>query len=79
MFKLKRESVLKKSVSIKCSQMFHLQENNLVTIQRTDKPGSPVERHLITGFTRPIAQTGPMVVNATSVNDYPIATITTAP
>lgn len=78
-FKLKRESVLKKSVSIKCSQMFHLQENNLVTIQRTDKPGAPVERHLITGFTRPIAQTGAMVVNATSVNDYPVATVTTAP
>ena len=78
-FKLKRESVLKKSVSIKCSQMFHLQENNLVTIQRTDKPGSPVERHLITGFSRPIAQTGPMVCNCTSVNDFPVATVTTAP
>lgn len=78
-FKLKRESVLKKSVSIKCSQMFHLQENNLVTIQRTDKPGSPVERHLITGFSRPIAQTGSMTVNATSVNDFPVATVTTAP
>lgn len=78
-FKLKRESVLKKSVSIKCSQMFHLQENNLVTIQRTDKPGSPIERHLITGFSRPIAQTGPMVINAVSVQDYPVATVTSAP
>ena len=77
-FKLKRESVLKKSVSIKCSQMFHLQENNLVTIQRTDKPGAPVERHLITGFSRPIAQTGAMTINCTSVNDYPVATITKA-
>lgn len=75
-FKLKRESVLKKSVSISCSQMFHLQENNLVTIQRIDKPGSPVERHLITGFSRPIAQTGNMTINATSVLDWPEATIT---
>lgn len=78
-FKLKRESVLKKSVSIKCSQMFHLQENNLVTIERTDKYGNPIERHLITGYTRPIAQNGEMVLNCTSANDYPVATITTAP
>ena len=76
-FKLKRESVLKKSVSIKCSQMFHLQENNLVTIERTDKYGNPIERHLITGYTRPIAQNGEMVINATSAMDTPIATITT--
>lgn len=78
-FKLKRESVLKKSVSIKCSQLFHLQENNLVTIERTDKKGNPIERHLITGYTRPIAQSGEMVLNCTSVQDFPVATITTAP
>ena len=78
-FKLKRESVLKKSVSIKCSQLFHIQENNLVTIERTDKPGNPIERHLVVGYTRPIAQNGEMVLNATSVMDQPVATITTAP
>ena len=78
-FKLKRESVLKKSVSISCSQMFHLQENNLVTIQRVDKPGAPIERHLITGFSRPIAQAGAMTINAVSVQDYPVATVTSAP
>ena len=78
-FKLKRESVLKKSVSIKCSQLFHIQENNLVTIERTDKPGNPIERHLVVGYTRPIAQNGEMVINATSVMDQPVATITTAP
>ena len=78
-FKLKRESVLKKSVSIRCSQLFHIQENNLVTIERTDKKGNPIERHLITGYTRPIAQNGEMVINATSVMDWPVATITAAP
>lgn len=78
-FKLKRESVLKKSVSIKCSQLFHIQENNLVTIERTDKPGNPIERHLVVGYTRPIAQNREMVLNATSVMDQPVATITTAP
>ena len=77
-FKLKRESVLKKSVSIRCSQIFHLQENNLVTIERTDKPGNPIERHLIMGYSRPIAQSGAMTINCTSVNDFPTATITTS-
>ncbi len=78
-FKLKRESVLKKSVTIRCSQLFHLQENNLVTIERTDKKGNPIERHLIMGYTRPIAQNGPMSVNACSVLDWPVATITQTP
>ena len=78
-FKLKRQSVLKKSVTIETTQMFHLQENNLVTIQRTDKPGNPIERHLIMGFTRPIAQDGSMSISACSVMDWPVATITQAP
>lgn len=78
-FKLKRQSVLKKSVTIESTQMFHIQENNLVTIQRTDKKGNPIERHLVTGFTRPIAQDGPMSLSATSVQDFPVATVTQAP
>lgn len=78
-FKLKRQSVLKKSVSIESTQMFHLQENNLVTVQRTDKPGNPVERHLIMGYSIPIAQDGPMQLNCTAVNDFPVATVTQAP
>lgn len=75
-WKLKRMSVLQKSVSISCQQMFHIQENNLVTITRTDKPGSPVERHLITGFTRPLSEVGAMTLNCVSVNDFPTATVT---
>lgn len=74
---LKRYTTLKKSVSINANQIFHLQENNLVTIRRPDKDGCPVERHLVTGFSRPIAQSGPMVINATSVQDFPEATVTT--
>lgn len=70
---LKQNSVLKKSVSIQSSQIFHLRENELVTIRRTDKPGAPVERHLVTGFTRPIAQNGAMTIDCTSVNDFPVA------
>lgn len=75
-FELKRKTVLQKAVSISSTQLFHLSENNLVEIRRTDKPGAPVERHLIQGFTRPLAQTGTMTINAVSVNDFPIATIT---
>ena len=68
---LKRKTVLQKSVMIECSQMFHLIENRLVAIQRTDKKGSPVERHLINSFSIPIGETGSMTINATSVNDFP--------
>ena len=72
-FHLKRNTVLQKSVTVQTSQLFHLVENNLVTLRRTDKPGAPVERHLLTGFSRPIGQTGAMTLNCTSVNDFPIA------
>ena len=78
-WQLKRYSVLSKEVSVSCTQMFHIVENELITLQRTDKPGSPVERHLVTGFSRPIGQTGAMTINCVSVNDFPIATIITEP
>lgn len=75
-WKLKRATVLQKAVTIACSQMFHLDVNNLTTIVRTDKPGSPVERHLIQGFSRPLASTGSMTISCVSVNDFPEATVT---
>lgn len=78
-FHLKRNTVLQKSVTVRTCQLFHLAENNLITIRRTDKPGSPVERHLLTGFSRPIGQTGAMQLNCTSVNDFPLATAAPAP
>ena len=73
---VKRSSVLQRAVTISCSQMFHIRGNQLVTLTRTDKPGNPTERHLIQGFTRPLASKGEMTITATSVNDFPIATIT---
>ena len=78
-FKLKRQTILQKSVSIESTQLFHIQENQLVTILRPDKAGAPLERHLVTGFTRPIAQTGKMTIQATSVQDFPVATIMPLP
>ena len=72
---VKRSSVLQKSVSVSCSQILHLRGNELITIVRTDKPGNPVERHLVQGFSRPLTGTGQMSISATSVNDYPVATV----
>lgn len=74
-FKLKRMTVLQKSVTIESGQMFHLRENELVTVRRTDKPGTPVERHLVTGFTLPLSREGSMTIDCTSVQDFPVATI----
>lgn len=66
---LKRSSILQKAVSISCSQILHVNENELVEIVRTDKPGSPVERHLVLGFSRPLNGTEQMTIDAVSVND----------
>lgn len=66
---LKRSSILQKAVSISCSQILHINENELVEIIRTDKPGSPVEKHLIMGFSRPLNGTEQMTIDAVSVND----------
>lgn len=73
-WQLKRYAVLGKAVSLTTTQMFHIVENQIITVRRTDKPGSPVERHLVQGFTRPIGQDGTMTINAVSVNDFPLAT-----
>lgn len=75
---LKRKTVLQKSVTIECGQMFHLIENRLISVKRTDKAGQPVEKHLIQGFTVPIAETGSMSVTCASVNDLPDFTVTTS-
>ena len=74
-FRLKRSAVASKTVNIECTQMFHIVENGIVTVQRLDKPGAPVERHVVQGFTRPLGQTGTMIINAISVQDFPTATI----
>ena len=66
---LKRSSILQKSISISCSQILHINENELVEIVRTDKTGSPVERHLVMGFSRPLNGTEQMTIDAVSVND----------
>ena len=74
---LKRKTILQKSVSIQCGQAFHLRENGLVAIQRTDKPGAPLEKHLIQGYSIPLGETGAMTLNCTSVLDLPEFTVET--
>lgn len=76
-WKLKRMSALQKSVTISCTQLMHIRENELVEIRRTDKAGSPVERHLIQGFSRPLVGTSQMTINAVSVVDVPDITVVT--
>lgn len=77
-WKLKRTSILQKSVSISCSQILHLKENDLVEIRRTDKAKSPIERHLIQGFSRSLLGTDQMTITAVSVVDIPDITVTTS-
>lgn len=76
-FRLRRAGALQKQVTITSTQMFHLQENNLITVKRTDKEGSPTERHLIQSFSIPIGQVGTMSITATSVQDFPEITVVT--
>ena len=75
MWQLKRYSTMSKSVTVTCTQMFHIVENQLITVQRSDKPGSPIERHVVQGFSRPIGQTGTMTINCISTEDYPEVTL----
>lgn len=72
---LKQKTVLQKSVTISCPQLFHLRENNIVTILRTDKQGGGMERHLIQSYTLPLSTSGSMSISATSTTDFPKVTV----
>lgn len=74
-WKLKRATALHRAVSISCKQIFHIEENNLVTVVRTDKPGAPVERHLVLGFSRPLSSGKEMTISCVSTADFPVATV----
>lgn len=76
-WKVKRQTALHRAVTITANQIFHLEENTLVEIVRTDKPNSPLETHLIQGYTLPFSGTEPMTIQAVSVHDFPSITVTT--
>jgi len=71
---LKRKTVLQKSVNFSCSQMFHLRENNLVSVLRSDKPNKPIEKHLIQAMTIPLNRASAMSLTCTAVSDFPQVT-----
>lgn len=58
--------------------MYHLNENRVITVRRTDKRDSPIEKHLINSFSLPIGESGAMTINATSINDIPIMSTTSS-
>lgn len=74
-WRVQRAAVLSKAVTVQSSQIFHIEENQLIEIVRSDKPGSPIEKHLVQGFSRPLASAGAMTINAISVVDIPDYTI----
>lgn len=76
---VKRTTVLHRAVTVSCNQIFHLTENTLIEIVRSDLPDSPVEKHLVQGFTLPFSGTEPMSITATSVHDFPSITLSTWP
>lgn len=71
---LKRKTVLQKSVSFSCSQMFHLRENNLISVLRSDKPNKPIKKHLIQAMTIPLNRTSAMSITGTAISDFPQVT-----
>ena len=71
---LKRKTVLQKSVTISCSQMFHLRENNLISVLRSDKPNKPIEKHLIQAISIPLSEKGAMSLTCTAISDFPSVT-----
>lgn len=71
-FLLKRKTILQKEISIECSQLYHIEENNVVVVQRKDKEGAPFEKHLVQSYSIPITGQGGMTINAVSVNDLQI-------
>lgn len=76
---VKRTSVLHRAVTIQCNQIFHLTENTLIEVVRSDLPGAPVEKHLVQGFTLPLSGTEAMSITATSIHDFPSITLSTWP
>lgn len=64
---LKRYTVVAKSITIQSPPIYHLNENEIVTIENPDT--GVRDKYLVTGYSRPIASVGSMTINATSVND----------
>lgn len=68
-YELNRRTALQRSVTFECSPIYHLKENDLITITRADINESGVpEVFIVNSFTVPLG-TGKMSVTATSLNE----------
>ena len=76
---LKRAAILHNAVTVQANQIFHMEENSLIEIIRTDKNPQTRELHLVQGFSIPLTGTEQMSITATSVHDFPDATVTLYP
>jgi hypothetical protein len=68
-YELKKRTILQNSIAFRSSQIFHLHENQLITLLRPDISATPTP-YLINGFTLPIGAMGEMSISATSVNQF---------
>lgn len=64
---LKRYTVVAKSITIQSPPIYHLNENEIVTIENPNT--GERTKYLVTGYSRPIASVGSMTINATSIKD----------
>lgn len=64
---LKRYTTISKSITIQSPPIFHLNENEIVTIENPNT--GERTKYLVTGYSRPIASVGSMTINATSIKD----------
>lgn len=64
---LKRYTVVAKSITIQSPPLYHLNENEIVTIANPET--GERTKYLVTGYSRPIASVGSMTINATSIKD----------
>lgn len=68
-YELNRRTALQRAVSFECTPIYHLKENDLVTITREDiQPSEVPEIFIVNGFTLPLGQ-GNMSVSAVSINE----------
>ena len=70
-YELRKRAMIKKSVSFNTAPIYHLQENQLITLIRSDISDKP-ELFLVTGFSLPIGSKGTMTINAVSIDDLDI-------
>lgn len=68
---LRKKTMLQRQISFTSTPIYHLQENNLITLLRPDVSGLP-ELYLVTGFNLPIGGVNAMTINAVSVEELDI-------